>query len=69
MLSANFFRQLARRTALQNKLHINLTQGIIDVEGDADLVRAIYEDFKDRLTEHISAKQPPESYARKLVMA
>lgn len=35
---------------MQNKLHINLSQGIIDVEGDAELVRAIYEDFKGKLS-------------------
>ncbi|AUQ75284.1 hypothetical protein [Phaeobacter piscinae] len=34
---------------MQTKLHINLSQGIIDVEGDVELVKAIYEDFKDRL--------------------
>ncbi|MCR9087553.1 MAG: hypothetical protein NXH97_12515 [Rhodobacteraceae bacterium] len=32
------------------KLHINLTQGIIDVEGDAELVKSVYDDFKDRLS-------------------
>lgn len=35
---------------MQTKLHINLTQGIIDVEGDVELVKAVYDDFKDRLT-------------------
>jgi hypothetical protein len=35
---------------MQTKLHINLTQGIIDVEGDVELVRAVYEDFKDQLS-------------------
>lgn len=34
---------------MQTKLHINLAQGIIDVEGDAELVRSVYEDFRDRL--------------------
>lgn len=33
------------------KLHINLSQGIIDIEGDPELVREIYADFKDRLVE------------------
>ncbi|RMA41577.1 hypothetical protein [Rhodophyticola porphyridii] len=32
------------------KLHINLTQGIVDVEGDIELVKSVYEDFKDRLS-------------------
>lgn len=31
------------------KLHIDLTQGVLDVEGDADFVREIYQDFKDRI--------------------
>jgi len=45
---------------VQTKLHINLTQGIIDVEGDVDFVKAVYEDFKDRLTEHVVAPPQPE---------
>jgi hypothetical protein len=31
------------------KLHINITQGIIDAEGDQDFVWRVYEDFRDRL--------------------
>ena len=31
------------------KLHINISQGIIDIEGEADLVREIYHDFKEQL--------------------
>lgn len=31
------------------KLHINISQGVIDIEGDPDLVREIYADFKDQL--------------------
>lgn len=31
------------------KLHINISQGIIDIEGDPALVREIYLDFKDQL--------------------
>jgi sulfite reductase alpha subunit-like flavoprotein len=31
------------------KLHINMAQGIVDVEGDVEFVRKVYEDFKDRL--------------------
>jgi hypothetical protein len=31
------------------KLHINITQGIVDVEGDQEFVWRIYEDFRDRL--------------------
>jgi hypothetical protein len=37
---------------VQTKLHINLAQGIIDVEGDVGLVREVYQDFKERLTAH-----------------
>jgi hypothetical protein len=33
------------------KLHINVPQGIIDVEGDEELVRAIYADFRTELPE------------------
>ncbi|MTI42591.1 hypothetical protein JM93_00891 [Roseibium hamelinense] len=42
---------------MQTKLHINLTQGIIDVEGDVDFVKAVYKDFKD----HIAAQSPVAS--------
>lgn len=35
--------------AMTTKLHINISQGVIDVEGDPDLVRGIYDDFKDQL--------------------
>ncbi|WP_349956956.1 hypothetical protein [Rhizobium sp. ZPR3] len=31
------------------KLHINIAQGIIDAEGDAEFVLKVYEDFRDRL--------------------
>lgn len=31
------------------KLHINLSQGIIDAEGEQDFVWRVYEDFRDRL--------------------
>jgi hypothetical protein len=34
---------------LTAKLHINISQGIIDIEGEADLVREIYRDFKDQM--------------------
>ena len=35
------------------KLHINISQGIIDVEGDPELVQAIYADFKEQLLESV----------------
>ncbi|MBY3136738.1 hypothetical protein [Rhizobium laguerreae] len=31
------------------KLHINISQGIIDAEGDVEFVTKVYEDFRDRL--------------------
>lgn len=31
------------------KLHINLAQGIIDIEGDADFVREVYKDYREGL--------------------
>lgn len=31
------------------KLHINISQGIIDAEGDQEFVWRVYEDFRDRL--------------------
>jgi hypothetical protein len=34
---------------MTTKLHINLSQGIIDIEGDPELVREIYSDFRERL--------------------
>lgn len=35
----------------ENKLKIDLTQGIIEVEGSEQLVRDIYNDFKERLNQ------------------
>jgi hypothetical protein len=34
---------------MNSKIHINLTQGILEVEGDADFVRSIYDDFKSKM--------------------
>ena len=39
---------------MQTKLHINLSKGIVDVEGDVDLVREVYSDFKDRLLANLT---------------
>lgn len=47
---------------MTTKLHINLAQGIIDIEGDPDLVRAIYQDFKDQLLDAVT-RAPPASAA------
>lgn len=41
---------------MQSKLHIDLSQGLVEVEGDADLVREIYRDLKDHL---LSGAPPP----------
>ncbi|GLQ39833.1 hypothetical protein GCM10007908_34530 [Rhizobium albus] len=41
------------------KLHINISQGIIDVEGDPELVRAIYDDFKEQLLAGGTMQPPP----------
>jgi hypothetical protein len=38
---------------MTTKLHINISQGIIDVEGDPELVRAIYADFKEQLLQSV----------------
>lgn len=46
---------------VENKLKIDLTQGIIEVEGSEQLVRDIYNDFKERLNQAPSpaAATPP----------
>lgn len=38
------------------KLHIDVSQGILDVEGDEAFVKSIYDDFKGHLSE--PAKRP-----------
>ena len=43
---------------MTTKLHINISQGIIDVEGDPALVREIYEDFKEQLLTGASMRGP-----------
>lgn len=46
------------------KLHINISQGLIEVEGDADLVREIYADFRDQLLngENAAPAAPPRQH-------
>ena len=44
---------------MHTKLHINIVQGVVDVEGDLDLVREIYADFKDRL---LAGERLPSRY-------
>ncbi|HBM87123.1 MAG TPA: hypothetical protein DD437_01130 [Rhodobiaceae bacterium] len=46
---------------MQTKLHINISQGVVDVEGDPELVREIYADFKDKLLSGMSLQKPQES--------
>lgn len=40
------------------KIHIDLSQGIFDVEGEPDFVRDVYDDFKAELTK-LSVQKPP----------
>ncbi|OJW56629.1 MAG: hypothetical protein BGO57_12050 [Sphingomonadales bacterium 63-6] len=40
------------------KLHINISQGVIDIEGDPELVREIYADFKVQLLNGVKFVQP-----------
>ena len=35
--------------AVGNKLYVNISKGIVEVEGDANLVREVYSDFRERL--------------------
>lgn len=44
---------------MTTKLHINISQGIIDVQGDPELVRAIYDDFKEQLLAGGTMQPPP----------
>lgn len=41
------------------KLHIDVLQGVLDVEGDESFVRSIYDDFKGRLAEQVTIKPLP----------
>ena len=48
---------------MQSKLHIDMSQGVVDIEGDADLVREIYRDLKDHLLSGAPApsRSPPRA--------
>lgn len=57
--------------AMPTKLHINIPQGVVDVEGDPEFVREIYADFKDKLlneksissrsaADEASSEEPPK---------
>lgn len=41
------------------KVHINLSQGILEVEGEPDFVRGIYDDFKLELTKLAAQNKLP----------
>lgn len=50
---------------MQAKLHINVAQGIVDVEGDAEFVREIYSDVKETILKRLSSPridQQPDVY-------
>ena len=49
---------------MQSKLHIDLSQGLVEVEGEADLVREIYRDLKDHLLSGAPAPARAQSRAR-----
>lgn len=44
---------------MHTKLHIDISQGVVDVEGDPDLVREVYSDFKDKLLSELTVSLPP----------
>ena len=44
---------------MHTKLHIDLSQGVVDVEGDLELVREVYADFKDKMLNRLSFSPPP----------
>lgn len=43
---------------MTTKLHIDISQGVIDIEGDPSLVREIYNDFKAQLLSGVKFSQP-----------
>ncbi len=47
-------------TIMQTKLHINLSQGVLDVEGDPELVREVYTDFKEKLLTGFGGSAPSQ---------
>jgi hypothetical protein len=50
--------------SVQSKLSIDLSQGLVEVEGEADLVREIYRDFKDYLLSGAPAPAKVQSRTR-----
>ena len=51
-------KQAAIEPAATSKLRIDLAKGVVDVEGNDELVREVYEDFKEVLLSRLSG--PPE---------
>lgn len=51
----------ARGASVTAKLHIDMSQGVISIEGDPNLIREIYADFKDRL---VTSAQKPDGAVR-----
>ena len=47
-----------------SKLRIDLSNGQLEIEGDKDLVRAVYEDFKDQVARISSAPNKPHYTSR-----
>ena len=47
-----------------SKLRIDLSNGQLEIEGDEDLVRAVYEDFKGQVAGIASASNKPYSTSR-----
>lgn len=62
----DFKRARGKRRAIDQgermtaKLHINISQGILDIEGEPDFVRAIYDDFKEHLRVGATARAPSQ---------
>ena len=48
---------------MTTKLHIDISQGIIEIEGDAELAREIYADFKIQLLSGAKFSQPERAPA------
>jgi hypothetical protein len=46
---------------LTAKLHIDMSQGVITIEGDPALVREIYKDFKDQLVNSAPKNSPTQA--------
>jgi hypothetical protein len=45
---------------MPTKLHINLSQGVLDVEGEESFVKSIYEDFREEALKNFSSTAKPD---------